>query len=247
MVHYFKKKFLIIIVAGFCLSLIAGANAWATTIALTDDGPRYWEVVESVEDVMGYYCAGFDDDGALIIEYGHVGYRINYDIFNNSTYTINGFMVGVLDDTGNGADNETSAGGWSGYVTNRWNYPNDGNYWNNYLGLEDYDYAYHAEVVMGFGEPDNPDYFPPGEALSPFQGITGEFSFESDSDGLSSPVILFATDSGGNEVVLFGESSYSRGTGQNYIPGAPVPVPGTIILLGLGLLGLTGIARKQKQ
>ncbi len=237
-----KKRVLTVIVASCGLLLLAGANAWAVTTVFTDEGPRYWEVVERAEEIFGWGIVGVDDDGALIVGETHYGWKITYDIFNNSTYTINGFMVGVSDELGSGrTGDDSSPAGWSGYVTNRWNYPNNGNYWNSELGLTDYNYAYKAEVLMGCIDCGN-DSFPPGEPLQPFQRITGEFSFESDSDELSSPVILFATDTMGQDIVLFGESSYVQGTGQNYV--SSVPIPGTVLLLASGLLGFAGFRRK---
>ncbi len=246
-----NKKVISVFLAGCSLLLFTVTNVSAGIIDLSGYGPNYLEIVETQSNVEGLIILPRENPNDPLDWYwGVVGSRITYDIYNNTNYTITGFAVGVDSSAGSDSDDEESLSGWSGFVANRWE-SNHGlnSFWEDGNYLSEYNYAYYGQVYEQVFEPGNPDYSPPGDPLDPYTGIVDEFSFTFDDGTAASPLIIFATNSLGEEVTLLGESSHVLGENRLYVSGgpAPVPVPTTILLFGLGLLGLSGISRKRKQ
>ena len=236
MVNNLKKRILTVIATSCCLLLITGANAQAGIFDLSGYGANYFEVVETQSDVIGIIY--YDTPDGIAWREGVVGSKITYDIYNNTNYTITEFAVGVNSLAGSSADGEISLTGWSGYVEHR---NNLFTFWQSDFGLDGYDYAYRAQIAGGIEGP-------LGVPIADYTGVTNEFSFTFDDGAPASPFIIFAKNSLGEEVTLFGESSHFLGENQLFVPGgpAPVPVPAAIWLLGSGLIGLVGFRRKKQ-
>ena len=80
------------------------------------------------------------------------------------------------------------------------------------------------------------------------QGVTKHFDFSISGltldAGQTLTLVWFSDYSpSGNKNINFGIDNFKLGD-NNSLDGAPVPIPGTVWLVGSGLLGLLGIRRK---
>lgn len=226
------KKVFIVFVMGFLVALPLAASAALISTGSINIAAYMPGSTEGLGDFSGSLEYFYDDADAAI---GRLVVKLT-----NTTPVGGGYLTGFLM---NNPDPITSISGFAA--------PNAT--WQQ-LGLSDNGLSGNPFGDFDFGAALDGDFLGGG---SPNDGIavfdTGTFTFDFAGTALDALTTLsftqaFSTDPPGStygpEFFLARFKGIDAGAGSDKVPAAVVPIPGTLILLGSGILALVGLRRQ---